>query len=220
MQNSHDILEQLPGYIGWKDVNLNHLGCNRNLANILQLREPAQITGLKDSDLLDHTTDSDLFHQKNDLLVLKGNVLKGFHKSSAPYNGSLYYFIKKPLYDCANHIYGLIYYCHEFIACKELTNLFEIDKKQFSTNGHYCIEAPDNVFNLSSRELECLFYTLRGKTAKQAAEILNLSKRTVESYIENIKNKFGCNTKSDLLLIGIANGYLNYIPSQFVTHAI
>ncbi len=45
-------------------------------------------------------------------------------------------------------------------------------------------------YNLSKREQECLFYVLREKTAKQIAKILGLSFRTVEFYIENIKNKY------------------------------
>lgn len=214
----NNIFDQLPGFIGWKDKDLNHLGCNRNLASMLKLKDPSNIIGMKDIDLIDHKDESDLFHQQNDLLVLKGNVIKGLHTSSSPYNGSIFYFVKKPLFDAANHISGLIYYCHEFVASKTFMSLFAIDRKQFSADVyplHYRIGSPDNVFNLSNRELECLFLILRGKTAKQIAEIMDLSKRTVEFYIENIKNKFGCNTKSDLLLIGIANGYLNNIPPRF-----
>lgn len=215
----YNIFDQLPGNIGWKDKNLNHLGCNRNLATILQLEGPSQIIGMKDSDLIDHTNESDLFHQKNDLLVLQGNLIKGLHTSSPPYDGSVFYFVKKPLCDLNNNICGLIYYCHKFVASKTFIALFEIDKEQYSADIyplHYRIGSPDYVFNLSDRELECLFLILRGKTAKQIAEIICLSKRTVEYYIENIKNKFGCHTKADLILISVKNGYLNHIPPRFI----
>jgi DNA-binding CsgD family transcriptional regulator len=35
---------------------------------------------------------------------------------------------------------------------------------------------------LSPRENQCLYWTLQGKTAKEAGMILNLSQRTVECY--------------------------------------
>jgi|GEM_PF-1117427 len=49
------------------------------------------------------------------------------------------------------------------------------------------------------RELECINYMLKGYSMKQVANILDLSPRTVEAYIQNIKQKTGCTSKSDLL---------------------
>lgn len=42
---------------------------------------------------------------------------------------------------------------------------------------------------LSRQERKCLFYLAQGKTAKETAAFLRLSSRTVESYLEHIKNK-------------------------------
>lgn len=52
---------------------------------------------------------------------------------------------------------------------------------------------------LTPREKECLHWYRLGKTAKETARILNLSPRTVEGYLDNIKRKFGCRYKRDLL---------------------
>lgn len=52
---------------------------------------------------------------------------------------------------------------------------------------------------LSKRENDCLYHYSRGKTTREIAVILNLSKRTVEHYLENIKNKLGVTTKSELI---------------------
>ena len=101
---------------------------------------------------------------------------------------------KKPLFNNENLIIGTIFQCHEL---KEniLFNLRKHDEKyQIPYVKSYKIGGFDNPFDLSARELECLFCVLRGMTAKRVAEILQLSKRTVEFYISNIKNKFGsCN---------------------------
>lgn len=56
------------------------------------------------------------------------------------------------------------------------------------------------IMPLSNRERQCLELFKEGKTAKMTGDMLGLSKRTVEFYFENIKNKLGCSSKSDLLL--------------------
>lgn len=52
--------------------------------------------------------------------------------------------------------------------------------------------------SLSSREMECLAWLLKGQTARQMGEHLYLSARTVEGYLENIKNKLGCKSKTEI----------------------
>jgi len=56
--------------------------------------------------------------------------------------------------------------------------------------------------NLSSRELEVFSYICRGYTAKLIANILNISIRTVECYIEKIKHKTNLRYKSDFVRFG------------------
>lgn len=51
----------------------------------------------------------------------------------------------------------------------------------------------------SKREQEILVYMRKGKTALGIANELNLSKRTVEAYIENIRNKTGMESKNNVL---------------------
>ena len=46
--------------------------------------------------------------------------------------------------------------------------------------------------------MECLFYTLGGRTAKEIATTLDLSTRTIEHYFENLKIKLNCSSKTAL----------------------
>lgn len=57
-----------------------------------------------------------------------------------------------------------------------------------------------HIYPLSERERQCLELFKEGKTAQMTGAILGLSQRTVEHYFDNIKNKLGCNSKTDLLL--------------------
>lgn len=52
---------------------------------------------------------------------------------------------------------------------------------------------------LSKREQQCLMHYTKGKTAKQIALLLNLSCRTIESYLENIREKLGVSSKMELI---------------------
>lgn len=52
---------------------------------------------------------------------------------------------------------------------------------------------------LSPREISCIKYLLKGKTAKEIAKHLNLSYRTIEYYLENIRSKTGCRNKYELI---------------------
>lgn len=46
--------------------------------------------------------------------------------------------------------------------------------------------------HLTEREFECINYLALGKTAEEISIILSISKRTVETHIQNIKNKLNC----------------------------
>ncbi len=48
------------------------------------------------------------------------------------------------------------------------------------------------------------------------SKCMGISFRTVESHMQNIKNKFGCDSRSDIIEYALANGYLNYIPHNFI----
>lgn len=92
--------------------------------------------------------------------------------------------------------------------------LFEILKNELrinSVNSNAVINhnnSPHNLcvvincgrpVTLTAREKECLYYLVSGKSAKQTAALLNVSPRTVEFHLENIKQKAGCRTKLELL---------------------
>lgn len=55
------------------------------------------------------------------------------------------------------------------------------------------------VAPLSYQEIRCLELYKLGHSSQESAAILKLSQRTVESYFDNIKNKLGCRSKTELL---------------------
>lgn len=207
MINNLDLINQLSGYIGWKNLELNHLGCNINLANSLKLKHPQSIIGLKDSDFL--TEEEASFHWENDQLVLQGQTVQCIHFR----DNSAFFLIKKELLDDNRKRIGIIYHCH-LVETPYYSQLNQSDKKYCSKDflpSHYKKQS-ENKFGLSKRELQCMFYILRGKKSKEIGLILNLSKRTIDFYIDNIKNKMGCQNKTELILAGLSAGYMNIVP--------
>lgn len=61
----------------------------------------------------------------------------------------------------------------------------------------------------SGREAQCLALLLEGKSMKEVANLINISARTVEGYIEDAKRKMGCNYKSELLKLARETGFLH-----------
>lgn len=64
---------------------------------------------------------------------------------------------------------------------------------------------------LTFREKQCLKWLLNGKSAKQTALHLSISRRTVESYFENIKVKLSCWSKNEVFEIAHALDFLGLL---------
>ena len=60
----------------------------------------------------------------------------------------------------------------------------------------------------SRREGDCMICLLQGKTIKGTAETLNLSPRTVEYYVKNMKAKLNCRTKPKLIELVLQSDFL------------
>jgi LuxR family quorum-sensing system transcriptional regulator SolR len=54
-------------------------------------------------------------------------------------------------------------------------------------------------FNLSKRELECLYHFCQGRTYKEIAKILSISPRTVETHLEKLLYKTSCSNKLEMI---------------------
>lgn len=53
-------------------------------------------------------------------------------------------------------------------------------------------------YSLSPRELQCLSYVVSGYTVKEIARILNISPRTVETYLSSVRLKTECHGRREL----------------------
>ena len=63
--------------------------------------------------------------------------------------------------------------------------------------NRYRITSDSSVY-LSKREMECVKWLKHGKTAGEIGMILNITKRTVDAHVSNIKEKLGIYTHYQL----------------------
>lgn len=93
------------------------------------------------------------------------------------------------------------------------------DKKShsFKLSQHMYFIADDYhpVIKLTERETQCLFFTIRGASSKDIGGHLNISPRTVEGYLDAVRLKFNCKSKSELLVLALSMNLMSIIPKSF-----
>lgn len=71
-------------------------------------------------------------------------------------------------------------------------------ENDFMIDRYYLFDICENTY-FTKREIDCLLLFIKGLHAKEIAKILKISFRTVEFYFENIKGKFDCKNRTDLM---------------------
>ncbi len=61
---------------------------------------------------------------------------------------------------------------------------------------------------LTSRQYDCLYYLMKGMTAKQIGDMLGISYRTVQGHYDRLRQKFKCRNRSELLLQALRTSYV------------
>lgn len=74
------------------------------------------------------------------------------------------------------------------------------DNKALVDVNKFCFSTPYGDVFLSRQELNCLRHLALGRSQESISEQLGLSRRTVESYLLNIKNKLNAESKEELLV--------------------
>lgn len=70
----------------------------------------------------------------------------------------------------------------------------------------------EKIGRLSQRERQCMQLLLKGQSAKEMGLKLQLSRRTIESYFEHIKDKLSCTTKQELFGLAETFEELGLLP--------
>lgn len=63
----------------------------------------------------------------------------------------------------------------------------------------YCLDKSQISTVFTIRESQCLTYLINDQTIEQTADALNVSPKTVEFYLKNMKEKLGCVDEKELI---------------------
>jgi len=182
----HDIdhlLQQIPCGIFWKDCHSIYLGGNKIFLKAAGFNSSTDLVGKTDYDLPWYEYAA--AHLASDAQALSGHLLINAIETRRQASGKVGNIIvnKSPLFDKNGILIGLIGSYMEFN---------EQDAMQQAILRH--------EISLAPQQLTCLSLVIQGMTAKQVANALGLSQRTVEFYIALIKRKFNCRTTTELLV--------------------
>lgn len=183
----NNMIDLIPASIYCK--TLDGVYVNVNQASLDAMSKYDFLTGNLTKEAMVGKTDFDLFgeaiaatYRTNDREIIQNRRAVCVEEDIRTPNGDILKQIstKRPLVNSSNEIIGII--GATIVPPEKNPNL----KASLSDN-------------LTAREKDCLYLYLQGKTSKETASILEISCRTVEWHIENIKSKLNCRVKRDLL---------------------
>lgn len=201
----------LSGHVYWKDERGFYLGCNDNMAENLGLKNRHEIVGMSDYDTI-VPRDSALMYQQQDIEVIQCREAKQYLDYATYSQGKQLAFqtLKMPIFNGYNKLVAVL-------GVSNLINSMvpQVNLDVLGLGGNTQISTPlkqeGQIFkSLSAREQQCLYHICRGYSAAAISEKLSLSKRTVEDYIERVKNKLGCFNRAELVQLALDKGFLNF----------
>ena len=176
------IAQNLPFHFYWKDCHGVYHGSNDTQAKSCGFKTGVDVLEITDFDLAQSESAKAL--RKNDLEVMQVRKMRIIPEKTILKNGRFYsgWSYKWPLYSKTNKVMGIL-------------------GISFNTHfGYFHLQAENPSGMLTTeRERDCLYYLLRGLSAKGIARILNISHRTVEHHLHAAKIKMDCFSKENLI---------------------
>ena len=207
------------GHCYIKDHKSIILESNEMMAVRTNFSSSSEIIGLKDIDIALNPNDANKWHENDKLALWKGQpqiflehmeLVPNRAGFSSIQTGLSY---KSPYYSRSGKVIGVIGISFFQEDLKDLASWDDqpLLRSVLSMTAHHfnLFEPSQNAPQLSqlSTQQKAVFdFTIQGKTTKEIAKLMSLSVRTVEHYIEIIKNKLGCERKKDFY------NFLNHPP--------
>ncbi len=219
------LLAQLPGLVFYKNTDLIYTASTSYAARLCGFKDADQFCGHNDFELRCAASESAIEFRNEDNKVIAQEKEISCLQIHQFADGNIHIFLlkKAPLRNATDKIIGVCSIGNEVSNPAIGQAIFKLlslgnpnyEHKDF-TNVNFEVNANDTFNQLSNRESELIFYFMRGFTNKEIGLFMNLSPRTVESYLETIKSKFKCSTKNELLLHCLHNGFSYIIPQTLL----
>jgi DNA-binding CsgD family transcriptional regulator len=209
------ILNTLPGAIGFKDNQSRYRLVNQQLANYMGYQTCDEVVGLKDAAILHQMSElADSFVAQEQQVLQLGAQQHIDIGRYAQGELQIHLSTKKAWYNAEGEIIGTVFHCIELqnSLAKRLYELLAYNGKP----ALYHINGLASEHDLTEREAACLFFLLRGHTAKSMATRLSISAKTIEYYLEQLKVKLKCHSRQALIERALHLGFMFILPSSLL----
>lgn len=205
-------LEISSGNAFYKDKKGVYLEVNDLFIRVSGMQSQHDVVGKTDLDLI--WQEQAPIMMKNDQAVAYTGCSKISVEPAQSPNGSVYSYLnhKVPVQSRMGKIIGT--FGISFLI--EDVNSLLIGLNEASTlsrdsvvcnNIKEALIANTSTHGLTKQQASCLYYLVRGMTMKQIAATLNLAPKTVEHYLDAVKIKLNCFTRSELIEKALAMGF-------------
>jgi DNA-binding CsgD family transcriptional regulator len=203
------ILDQNNLYLWAKDKNYKYLYCNENYARAAGLDSPGQIVGMSD-DNMPWRELADFFRQ-GDHDVFQGKIRVNVPETEIMVDRRADILVSESqLLDKNQRCIGL---AGSFIDITGLNIIKKTGYYNAKKRRYYLGNELGNIW-LTPREVEVLKNLLLGYTVKHIGHLLKISHKTVEGYIENLRNKLNVTSKNEVISTAIRLGLTQLINLQ------
>jgi PAS domain S-box-containing protein len=197
IETLRNIIALLPGNIYWKDVNGVFMGCNNNVARILNIDSPEKIIGKSNTEMTGPEMGKKLDQIDADVIKNEKNLSIeeiGFSAEGSP---AVYLTQKSPLYNRSGKIHGLIGVSFDITERKKMETKLKIAKRKAEAANR----AKSRFLATISHELRTPLTSVLGFA--HLIEKPNLKSNKKKEYIQHMIN-------SGTYLLSLINDLLNY----------
>lgn len=224
LNDSKNILNQMPNFLMLSTVEHKISFVNDLAARVMGFKSSKEAVDVHYANIkCQAAEDAEVFCEQDKLVFsrLEKVTTLGYHRYKNADDWALILCEKSPLFNPRNELIGVITYWldatnHNLIDYSQFIYFSIKENTPTYKNSFILSSRTMNPYRLSDRQLECLFFLLRGQSAKTIAKILSLSPRTIESYLNEIKNKMSCSTQADIIEKALSEGLLNILPHSFI----
>jgi len=203
-----------------KDQSAKYYYANANYCKLFGALNPTELLKRTDLSLLEHRVAYQHYQQDVEVLRKQKPLITVWLHAHCPKKS---YLCRKQTLD-TNRGLALLVQVDElkeedFALLLPTINprplLIQVRQENLNTSSPQT-RAPAQPPPLSDRELDILFYLVRGCSDNRIADILKISFHTVQWYIKRLCEKFARSSKHELIYVIVSKGFLSSLPPHLL----
>ncbi len=179
------VLNNIPQFIFWKDIESRYLGCNENFARVAGVQDPSKIKGKRDNDLAWQEEEAEFFHE-TDALVMESDTPE-YHiiEQQLQADGKHAWLDtnKIPLHDSERKVVGLLGTYEDITERVQA----EIALKQSEAQYKEAYNNANLLKDLFSHDINNILQSIQTANEIYAMEVINRGKTKLDDIIDIIR---------------------------------